>query len=133
FVRHGVDVDHFSRALDPSTEVPAEMRGLPGPVIGFFGLLADWVDVPLVAALAASRPEWSFVLVGKAASDVGALQRLPNVRLLGRKPYAELPRYCKGFDAAVLPFKVNTLTLRANPLKIREYLAAGLPVVATPL
>lgn len=134
-VTHGVEVEHFRRALDPATETPPDLAPRPGgangAVIGFFGLIADWVDLDLVAHLARSRPEWTLVLIGKADTDVSALEALPNVRLLGRKRYEDLPAYCKGFDVAILPFRINELTLAANPLKLREYLAAGLPVVAT--
>jgi glycosyltransferase involved in cell wall biosynthesis len=133
FISHGVDVSHFARALDPSTAVPHDLRGLPRPVIGYFGLLADWLDLPLMRALAIERPSWSFVLVGKAVTDVGMLQGLPNIHMLGQKPYTALPAYCRGFDLGVIPFRMNELTVRANPLKLREYLAAGLPVVSTPL
>lgn len=134
-VTHGVEVEHFRRALDPATPIPEDLGPRPDrterPVVGFFGLVADWVDLELVRHLAVARPHWDLVLVGKADTDVSALEGLPNVRLLGRKPYAALPGYCKGFDAAILPFRINELTLAANPLKLREYLAAGLPVVAT--
>ncbi len=130
FVSHGVDVDHFGKALDAATEVPADLpRG--ERVVGFYGLVADWVDLDLVAELARRRPAWTFVLIGKVDTGISVLDGLPNVRLLGRKDYADLPRYCKGFDAAILPFRINTLTRAANPLKLREYLAAGLPVVAS--
>lgn len=132
-VRHGVDFSHFSRALDPETVVPADIAHLPRPVIGFFGLVADWVDVDLMAAVARHFSRGSLVVLGKVTTDVSALESLPNVHLLGRKPYAELPAYCKGFDLALMPFRVNELTLNANPLKVREYLAAGLPVVSTPI
>jgi glycosyltransferase involved in cell wall biosynthesis len=133
-VRHGVDFEHFRRALDPATPVADALRGLPRPVIGYFGLIADdWVDVPLLAHVADHFARGSLVLVGKATMDVSALERRPNVHLLGRKPYADLPGYCKGFDAAVIPFPVSEVTLNANPLKAREYLAAGLPVVSTPI
>lgn len=134
-VTHGVEVEHFRRALDPDTIVPAEIDGPRGrgggPVVGFFGLLADWVDLELVARVARERPRWTVVLIGKVDTDLGALRGLDNVRVLGPRPYTELPAYCKGFDAAILPFRVNELTVAANPLKLREYLAAGLPVVAT--
>ena len=133
FVSHGVDVAHFSRALDQETAVAPDLRQLRRPLIGFFGLLADWVDLPLVRGLALRRPEWSFVLVGKAATNLGPVQGLPNVHLLGQKPYAALPAYCRGFDVGLIPFRTNELTVRANPLKLREYLAAGLPVVSTAL
>jgi glycosyltransferase involved in cell wall biosynthesis len=130
-VRHGVDFDHFRKALDPATRVPEVVAHLPRPVIGFFGLIADWVDVELMARVADHYPGGSLVVLGKATTDVSALASRPNVHLLGRVPYADLPAYCKGFDVALMPFKINELTLNANPLKVREYLAAGLPVVST--
>jgi glycosyltransferase involved in cell wall biosynthesis len=129
-VRHGVDFSHFRRALDAQTQVPHEIAALPRPIIGFFGLIADWVDVELLAAVARRHPHGSLVVLGKTTTDVSPLN-LPNVHLLGRQPYAELPAYCKGFDVALNPFRINELTLSANPLKVREYLAAGLPVVST--
>jgi glycosyltransferase involved in cell wall biosynthesis len=131
-IRHGVDFEHFRRALDPATAIPAEIAGLPRPVIGFHGLIADWVDVELLAHVAGCFPEGSIAIIGKTATDVSLLERAPNVHLLGRKPYAELPAYCKGFDVAINPFRLNELTLNSNPLKVREYLAAGLQVVSTP-
>ncbi len=131
-VRHGVDYDHFRRALDPEAVVPPEVARLPRPVIGYFGLIADdWVDVPLLAHVARRFPAASIVLLGKVTMDVGPLAGLPNVHLLGRKPYADLPAYAKGFDVALIPFPISEVTLNANPLKAREYLAAGLPVVST--
>jgi len=132
-IRHGVDFEHFRRALDPSTEVSTEIARLPRPVIGFHGLIADWVDLELIARVARTFAEGSVALVGKTTTDVSALERLPNMHFLGRKPYADLPAYCKGFDVAINPFRINELTLNANPLKVREYLAAGLPVISTPV
>lgn len=128
---HGVDQAHFARALAPETEVPGELAGLPRPVVGFFGLIEDWVDVPLMAELARRRPDWSFVIVGKALASVAELERLPNVRLLGRRPYEQLPAYCKGFDVGIIPFTDTELVRHVNPLKLREYLSAGLPVVSS--
>jgi glycosyltransferase involved in cell wall biosynthesis len=133
FIPHGVDVEHFGRALDPATEIPADIQRIPRPIIGFFGLLADWVDMDVFRALARARPNWSIVLIGKTVTDVESLRSLPNVHLLGQQPYAMLPAYCRVFDVGIIPFRVNDLTIRANPLKLREYLAAGLPVVSTPL
>lgn len=132
-VTHGVDVEHFRRACRPETRVPEELAALPGAVIGFFGLIADWVDLELLRRVALARPQWSLALVGKLDTDPSPVADLPNVHLFGRKDYADLPGWCKGFDVAVLPFAINELTLAANPLKLREYLAAGLPVVATPI
>jgi glycosyltransferase involved in cell wall biosynthesis len=132
-ITHGVDVTHFRKACLAETPIPIECSGLPHPVIGFFGLIADWVDLEVIRSLACARPEWSFVLIGESRTDTSDLKQLPNIHLLGRRSYEDLPGYCKAFDAAILPFLVNELTIAANPLKLREYLAAGLPVVATPL
>jgi glycosyltransferase involved in cell wall biosynthesis len=133
-VRHGVNFHHFRKALSPQTNIPAEICDLPRPVIGYFGLISsDWFDVKLMEHAARAFPQGSVVLLGKVAMDVAPLQRLPNVHFLGRKPYDTLPAFCKGFDVSVIPFPVSEVTLNANPLKAREYLAAGLPVVSTPI
>ena len=131
-VRHGVDFAHFSKALRPETRIPDEIANLPRPILGYFGLMAaDWIDIELMVRVAKHFSHGSLVLLGKVTTDVSALSALPNVHLLGRKPYADLPAYSKGFDVALLPFPISEVTLNANPLKVREYLAAGLPVVAT--
>jgi len=132
-VRHGVDFQHFVKACDPATEIPEDIAKLPRPIIGFFGLMADWVDQEAIIATAKAHPEGSVVVIGKVAPDcdVSGMKEVPNIHFLGRKPYASLPGYCRAFDVALMPFKVNELTLNANPLKVREYLAAGLPVVST--
>jgi glycosyltransferase involved in cell wall biosynthesis len=136
FVSHGVDVAHFSRALDrdlaPAPEVADLVRD-GTRVIGFFGLIAEWIDLQLVRELAQRRPGWTFVMIGKATVDLSPLRGLPNVRLLGQKPYASLPSYCRAFDVGLIPFRIDELTLNVNPLKLREYLAAGLPVVSSDL
>jgi glycosyltransferase involved in cell wall biosynthesis len=132
-ITHGVDYEHFRRATEVTTPVALELQNLPRPILGFHGLIADWVDLPMLAELARLRPGWSIVLVGRPDTDLGPILKLPNVHVLGHRPYARLPEYLRGFDVALLPFVVNELTLNANPLKLREYLAAGLPVVAAPL
>jgi glycosyltransferase involved in cell wall biosynthesis len=133
FVSHGVDVAHFSQALDPGMAPPADAQGLRRPVIGFFGLIAEWIDLPLLAEVARRRPEWTLLLIGKATVDLAPLRGLANVRWLGQKRYEALPAYCRAFDVGVIPFRIEELTLKANPLKLREYLAAGLPVVSSDL
>jgi glycosyltransferase involved in cell wall biosynthesis len=130
---HGVDQAHFARARAAETEVAPELRDVvgKGPVIGFVGLIQDWVDLELVRYMAERHRDWTLVLVGKSLVDTAALARLPNVRLLGRKPYEALPHYLKAFDVGLIPFKLNELTRNVNPIKLREYLSAGLPVVST--
>ncbi len=132
-VTHGVDYDHFAKACLSETEPAKECAHFKGPVIGFFGLVADWVDLEVIRHLAVERPDWSLLLIGEVQADISRLRDLPNVHIIGRRDYKSLPGYAKLFDVAILPFVVNELTLAANPLKVREYLAAGLPVVATPL
>jgi glycosyltransferase involved in cell wall biosynthesis len=130
---HGVDHAHFARALAPDTAVPADIARLPHPILGFFGLIDERMDLDLVAFIARAHPEWSIVLIGKVIVDIKALQGLPNVFLLGRRAYHDLPGYCKAFDIGIIPYAVNELTRNINPIKLREYLSAGLPVVSTEL
>jgi glycosyltransferase involved in cell wall biosynthesis len=132
-VRHGVDAAHFAQAVDETLPVPADVRHLPRPVLGFFGLIRQWIDCDLLAAVARRRPEYSLVLIGDDHQNHPGLRRLDNVHLLGRRDYAELPAYCKAFDVGLLPFVRNRMTRNVNPIKLREYLAAGLPVVSTAL
>lgn len=134
-VRHGVDWDHFApAALDPSRgERPPDLRDVAGPVVGFWGLIHDWVDVDALAELARALPSANVVLIGSARTDVAVLRDQPNVRLLGQKPYDALPDYARWFDVALVPFRQNELTRAVNPIKLREYLSAGVPVVATAL
>ncbi len=132
-VTHGVDYAHFRTATEPGTRIANELRSLPRPILGFHGLIADWVDLPLIAELAKLKPSWSIVLVGKADTNLDPLNDLPNVHYLGHRTYDRLPEYLCGFDVALLPFVMNQLTISSNPLKLREYLAAGLPVVSAPL
>lgn len=130
---HGVDHAHFAKAMAPDTAVPGELAGLPHPIVGFFGLVHEWIDLKLIEKIARTHPGWSVVIIGKTIVDTSALTKLPNVHLLGRRPYEGLPGYCKAFDAGIIPFAVNELTYNVNPIKLREYLSAGLPVVSTDL
>jgi glycosyltransferase involved in cell wall biosynthesis len=131
--RHGVDHALFARALDGSTAVPPDLAALRGPVLGFYGAIQDWLDFDLIEYLARRHPEWSIALIGPILTDVERLRGLPNVHFLGRKPHHELPAYCKGLSVGLVPHKVNELTLNMNPIKLREYLSAGLPVVSVAL
>jgi glycosyltransferase involved in cell wall biosynthesis len=109
------------------------MIDLPRPIVGFVGGLSEWVDLELVASLARARPNWSFVLIGPSAIDITSVRELPNVRLFGSRPYASIPSYLAAMDVALIPFKLNRVTYHADPIKAYEYLAAGLPIVATDL
>jgi glycosyltransferase involved in cell wall biosynthesis len=131
-VRNGADYAHFSHLNGTAPEVHA----LPGPVVGFAGnLTSEKVDFALLEAVARARPEWSIVLVGPAAEDarseLGLLTKLPNLHLLGFRPYDELPSFVGGFSVGLIPYRTTEYTRNCSPLKVFEYLAAGKPVVAS--
>jgi glycosyltransferase involved in cell wall biosynthesis len=132
------DTDLFATALDDGPTDPA-LAALPAPRIVFTGaIVATKLDVPLLVGLARARPGWSFALVGPVGpgdprTDTSALAAEPNVHLLGPRAYAELPAVLRGADAGLIPYARNQLTQSIFPMKVYEYLAAGLPVLATPL
>jgi glycosyltransferase involved in cell wall biosynthesis len=123
---HGVDLGLFGTPAPRAVDLPA------GPVAGFYGTLAEWLDYGLIAATARRLPEWRFVFVGPVAANVSAIAALPNVSLLGARPHAALPSYAQHWSAGLIPFLDNAQIRASNPLKLREYLAAGQPIVATP-
>jgi glycosyltransferase involved in cell wall biosynthesis len=135
------DTALFARALERNPSDPGDpaVAALPRPRVVFTGaVVAKKLDVPLLAALARSRPEWSFALVGPVGAgdpgtDVAALSGEPNIHLLGTRTYEQLPDVLRAADAGLIPYARNALTESVFPMKVYEYLAAGLPVVATPL
>ncbi|MFD2091862.1 glycosyltransferase [Blastococcus deserti] len=130
FLDHGVDVDHFRPR--PAEELPADLRAVPGPRIGFFGALDDYVvDFDLLEHVAGEIPEASLVLVGDSTYPMERFARYGNVHWLGRRPYEEIPAYGSGFDVAIMPWVDSPWIHRSNPIKLKEYLALGLPVVST--
>jgi len=132
------DTELFASALEPGSEDP-EMAALARPRIAFTGaIVAAKLDIPLLIALARARPAWSFALVGPVGpgdprTDVSLLAAEPNIHLLGSRSYQQLPKVLRSADAGLIPYARNALTDSVFPMKVYEYLAAGLPVVATPL
>ena len=133
--RASVDAAHFGTARNPvPAQEPDDQAGLPCPRLGFFGVLDERIDLGLVAGIAARRPDWQLIMIGPAATiDPASLPRRPNLHWLGMKPYAELPAYLAHWDIALMPFARNAATRFISPAKTPEYLAAGLPVISTPV
>ena len=128
-----IDAAHFGRARG-KTQAPADQPPIPGPRLGFAGVIDERMNLDLLAAVADARPEWSFVMLGpvvKIGED--ELPRRANIQYLGARPYAELPAYMAGWDVALMPFAINEATRFISPTKTPEYLAAGCPVVSTPI
>jgi glycosyltransferase involved in cell wall biosynthesis len=132
-VANGAQVVHFARTQAPNTPVAQELRDLPRPIVGYIGNVFQWLDQEMIAYAARERSEWSFVFVGPITTDVNQLQVLLNVHFLGPRPYDDLPSYLKGFDVTTVPFIFHDVTLRASPIKFYEYLASGVPLVASRL
>jgi glycosyltransferase involved in cell wall biosynthesis len=126
-VPHGVDTVLFGTPSPRPSDFPAG-----APVAGFYGSLSEWVDVGLLAHAARALPDWRFLLVGPVRTDIDALAVLPNVLLAGERRHGELPGYVQHWDVSLLPFRDNRQIGACNPLKLREYLAAGTPIAATP-
>ena len=127
---HGVDYDHFVKAQDPALETPADIADLKRPIIGFFGLIERWIELDLVAWLARERPDWTFLMIGRVAVPESEVPRLPNIRFIGRRPYETLPAYGKAFTVAMIPYHLTPQVIHSNPIKLREYLAMGKPIVS---
>jgi UDP-galactopyranose mutase len=126
-----VDAAHFAMARRTQPD-PEDQAAIPGPRLGWFGVIDERLDLELLAAVARRRPDWSIVLVGPVAKiPVAAIPAEPNVHWLGQKPYEALPSYLAGWDVAIMPFARNAATAFISPTKTPEYLAGGRPVVST--
>jgi UDP-galactopyranose mutase len=128
-----IDAAHFAQART-IIEDPADQAGIPHPRLGFFGVIDERMDLALLNQIALARPDWHLVMVGPIVKiDPADLPRCSNIHYLGGKDYQELPNYLAGWDVALLPFAVNDSTKFISPTKTPEYLAAGKPVVSTPI
>lgn len=132
YLDHGVDYELFTAAT-AARETPPDLAGLGAPIIGFFGNIdGNTVDRDLLDRVIPSRPQYRFVLVGPMARDFEMLRRHRNLTCVPQKPYAEIPRYGAAFDVCLMPWLDNEWIRHCNPIKLKEYLALGKPVVSTP-
>ncbi len=129
-----IDAEHFLQARRIRHPEPADQAGIPGPRLGYFGVVDERIDLGLLAAIADARPDWHLVMVGPVVKiEPGTLPQRPNLHWLGMKGYPELPDYLAGWDVALMPFALNESTRFISPTKTPEYLAGGRPVVSTPI
>ena len=128
-----IDRDHFMQARETVSD-PADQKDIPHPRLGFFGVVDERFDVELLDEISRRRPDWQFVIIGPVVKiDPETLPRRENIHYLGGKSYQELPSYIAGWDVAMLLFAQNESTRYISPTKTPEYLAAGKPVVSTPI
>jgi UDP-galactopyranose mutase len=128
-----IDVSHFNQAREIAEE-PADEKQIPHPRFGFCGVIDERMDIELLGKMAELRPDWHFVMIGPVVKIADEdLPRRENIHYLGGKDYKDLPAYLAGWDVALMPFAMNESTKYISPTKTPEYLAAGLPVVSTPI
>jgi glycosyltransferase involved in cell wall biosynthesis len=132
FLDHGVDYELFSSS-EGNREMPAEMAKIKKPIVGYFGTMADYkFDVEFVGKVADLLPEFSFVFIGHISQESQDMFTRENIYILPKQPYERIPLFGKCFDVAILPWRINKWTKAANPIKLKEYLALGKPIVSTP-
>lgn len=129
FIPNGVDVKHF---LKSSREVPDGLKNIPKPIAIYVGAIDEWFGVDFLRDIARKCRDISFVLIGKASICISKLQKEPNIFILGERSYNEIPKYMYNANVGIIPFNTNHPVVESiNPLKLYEYMACGLPVVAT--
>ncbi|HEY7383905.1 MAG TPA: glycosyltransferase family 1 protein [Beijerinckiaceae bacterium] len=129
-----IDFEHFAKARGMAGAEPKEQRSIPRPRLGFFGVIDERMDADLVAQVAEIRPEWQLVMIGPVVKiDPAGLPCRDNIHWLGGKTYNDLPRYLAGWDVGFMPFALNEATRFISPTKTPEFLAAGVPVISTPI
>jgi len=128
-----IEFNHFSKARGVKQD-PADQASIPYPRLGFFGVIDERMDVELVGEVADLRPDWQLVMIGPVVKiDPATLPQRPNIHWLGGKAYQELPQYLSGWNIGFMPFALNESTKFISPTKTPEFLAAGVPVVSTPI
>jgi glycosyltransferase involved in cell wall biosynthesis len=129
-----VDVLHFESANHEATVIPHDLAELAGPVVGYYGVIDERINLELIGEVASALPYVTFVMIGPFSKiDPATISHPSNVHYLGMKHYSELPSYLKGIDIAMMPFALNEATRFISPTKTLEFMAAGKPVISTPV
>jgi glycosyltransferase involved in cell wall biosynthesis len=124
-IPHGVDTSLFCQQSVKADDLPTDK-----PIAGFYGSISSWIDIELLCRLAVLMPQWNIVMIGAIHTDVSRLQAIENVYFLGQKGHSELPAYSQHWQVSLLPFVLNEQIIASNPLKLREYMAAGSPIIS---
>jgi UDP-galactopyranose mutase len=128
----GVDQQHFAQAAQGDLPLPPALRDVPHPIIGYFGVIDERIDLDLLTQTARLRPDWQWVMLGPVLKiEERSLPRLPNLHYLGKQEYNDLPAFLQAFDVAMMPFAHNEATRSISPTKTLEYMAAHTPIVST--
>jgi GT2 family glycosyltransferase len=128
-IKNATEYSHFS-----DCKPNGKLDFISGPIVGYYGAIADWFDIELIEECARLKPEWNFVLIGSTdLCDTSHAENLKNIFFIGEIPYTELPGYLYYFDVCTIPFKIIPLTEATNPVKFYEFISAGKQVVATSL
>jgi glycosyltransferase involved in cell wall biosynthesis len=130
-VPNAANVTHFARAAEGNLSEPSDLKSIPHPRLVFVGGIAYWIDLELLRYLAERKPSYQIIMIGPVAANIASLDGIPNIHFLGRKSYDELPGYLAWCDIALNPYKVDSVAENCSPLKLYEYMAAGLPAVST--
>jgi glycosyltransferase involved in cell wall biosynthesis len=130
-IANAANVAHFSKATSGKLTEPGDLKSIPRPRLVFVGGIAYWIDLELVRYIAVNRPSWQIILIGPVVTNTKILDNLNNIHFMGRKSYDDLPSYLAWCDIALNPYKVDSVAENCSPLKLYEYMAAGLPIVST--
>ncbi|MGE5680352.1 MAG: glycosyltransferase [Bacillota bacterium] len=131
YLPQGAELDHFTGR---SMEIPAILKDIKKPVIGYFGIIAPlWTDLDLIVRAAKQYPEYQFLIIGRVEMDISCFDSVENIMYVGEIPYDKLPAYAQVFNVGMIPFEENNLTKSCNPIKLYEYMTMGIPVISTEL
>lgn len=134
---NAVDFYFFNQATKKSIAIARALKDIPKPIVGLMGGISNWYNFEMLQEVVSSRRDWSFVFIGQlfpnAKDYMTTLQNFPNFHFLGWQKFEDLPRFLKGFDVAIMPYRLSDLGHSVHPDKMYQYMAAGLPIVATPI
>ena len=133
YVPHGVNFNLFQQAMKENTLLPPDLENISHPIVGYFGSITESNDKEILFHIAKNKPKWNIVLIGEVISDYSSLKKFSNIHFLGKKKFEELPGYGKYFDVCIMNWVMNDWIQHCNPLKAKEYLAMGKPVVSVPI